>query len=308
MNRRVRDRFLDAVGERAGRTDGPIRILEIGAGVGSMISRVAAWKAIPAPVRYRAVDVDPGAVAAARDQVPHLLAAADYEVDRRDGRIVATSPTDSDALGSDVDGRSRNRLEVSLEVADLYTIDDEADVVIAAALLDVVDLERILPKIRSLLAADGLVYAPCTYSGATTFAPAHPLDERIERLYHRHMDVVREQPGGSRAGRDLLAAAPAFDYEVLAAGGADWVVRPEMEPGAGGENEGRDGSEDGRYPAAEATFLRGLLSTIEGALADFPADVLDPAARDRWLETRRTQVDRGECVLIAHHLDVLARA
>ncbi|MFC6615190.1 class I SAM-dependent methyltransferase [Halopenitus salinus] len=315
VNRRIRDRFLAALRERADRSDGPVRVLELGAGVGSMISRFAAWDGTPDSVRYRAVDVDPDVIAVARDRVPRHLMDRGYEITRDDTAFREDAAAQRDATTRRGDRfvattaertGDPDRLEISLEVADLREVSAEADAVIASALLDLVDLECVLPRIRSLLADGGLLYAPCTYAGATGFAPAHPLDDRIERLYHRHMDEVREQPGSSRAGLDLLAAAPAFDYEVLDAGGADWVVRP-MTVGENGRGDPSGGT-NGEYPAMEATFLRGLLETIDGALADFPADVLDPADRKRWVEARRTQVERGECSMIAHHLDVLMRA
>ena len=315
INRRVRDRFLAALRERADRSDGPIRILELGAGVGSMIPRFTVWDGVPGPVRYRAVDVDPDVIDVARDRVPRRLVDRGYEITRCDGDTRCSETTRAGdrfvATASERTG-GPDRLDVSLEVADLRDVSAEADAVVASALLDLLDPEFVLPRIRSLLADGGLLYAPCTYDGATGFAPGHPLDDRIERLYHRHMDEVREQSGSSRAGRELLAAAPDFGYEVLAAGGADWIVRPVAGVGAGGPNANpnadRHAGADREYPNSEAAFLDGLLSTIDGALADFPADVLDPADRKEWVETRLTQVDRGECTLIAHHLDVLMRA
>ena len=281
LNHRVWERFVTALGERA--TDGtePVRIVEVGAGTGSMIARLADWEALPPTVSYRAVDLDADTVEAARHQLPEWLRAAGYTVDRQTDRLVARQHRDG------VD----RRIEITLEVGDGFAIDDEADAVIAAAVLDLVDLQPAVENLRGLLADGGLLYAPVTFNGHTSFVPRHPTDDRIERLYHRHMDEVRDQPGSSRAGQKLLTSLPAAGYSLLEAGGADWIIRPV----------------DGEYPAAESTALDHLLSTIDGALADYPADVIEPSTRTAWVERRREQLADGELTLVAHHLDVLAR-
>ncbi len=284
LNRRVLERFSTGLARRQRDGSGaaePVRIVEFGAGVGTMIARLASWGHLPDRVSYRAIDRDEETVAYAREHLPTWLEDTGYEVSRRDDGLLARS--------------GRRRLEVHLEVGDALAVTDgeaAADAVVAAAFLDVVDLETALSAVRERLAKGGLLYAPITFDGGTTFAPSHPLDERIERLYHRHMDEVRDQPGGSQAGRDLLTALPDAGYDVLATGGADWIVRPR----------------EGGYPHDEATFLESLLETIDGALADYPEIELDASSRRRWLEARRDQLERGELVLVAHHLDVLARA
>jgi len=309
LNRRVFDRFTDALadraaeqaaepdraaekaadpdraGEQAGAPAEPVRIVEVGAGTGSMIARLADWGALPPRVDYRAVDLDAAVIDLAGRRLPERLSAAGYRVDHvADGeaeRLVARQPGD---------GINR-RIEITLEVGDGFAIDDAADAVIAAAVLDLVDLQPAVEELKGLLADGGLLYAPFTFNGHTSFLPREPVDDLIERLYHRHMDEVREQPGDSRAGQKLLQTLPAADYTVLEAGGADWTVRPV----------------DGAYPADESTALEHLLSTIDGALADYPVEVIDPDTRTAWIEQRREQVARGELTLVAHHLDVLAR-
>ncbi|WP_418282915.1 methyltransferase domain-containing protein [Halorubrum sp. DTA98] len=280
LNRRVWDRFVAALDATARRTDRPLRIVEVGTGVGSMIARLADWETLSGTVSYRAVDVDETCIAAARDRLPEWLAAAGYETETTaDGVIVATDAT------------TTARFEIVLEVADARSIVDEADAVIAAAFLDIVDPDRTLRAIRGMLREGGFLYAPCTFDGATHFSPAHPSDDRIERLYHRHMDELRDRPGSSRAAREVLERAPEHGYDVDAVGSGDWVVRPR----------------DGTYPHAEGRFLDHLLETIDGALADYPADVLDPAVRAAWIDARRDQRSRGELRLVSHHLDLLAR-
>ena len=282
LNRRVFERFETELAACTTDDNDPIRIVETGAGTGSMIARLAEWDALPPTVSYRAVDLDGEVIEAARRLLPDRLRAAGYVVDHTsDGLVARHTRTD----GTD------HRLELAFEVEDGFSISDEADVVIAAALLDLVDLDSAVGELQHLLRDGGLLYAPITFNGYTSFTPADPLDDRIERLYHRHMDEVRDQPGSSRAGQQLLDRLPAAGYSVLEAGGADWIIRPV----------------GGTYPAAESTAIGHLLATIDNALADYPPEVLDPARRTAWIQRRREQLERGELTLVAHHLDLLAR-
>lgn len=286
LNRRVLDRFAEGLDARSS----PVRILEIGAGIGTMIARLAAWDCLPDEVAYRAVDRDAESVRYARERVPEWLADAGYAVERLDddrGETTLLARSDT------------TRIEITLEVADAFEIEDRADAAIASAVLDIVDLERAIPAIEGLLEPAGLLYAPITFDGGTTFAPRDPADDRIERRYHHHMDAVRSA-GGSRVGRELLWRLPDAGWSVLEAGGSDWVVRPR--------------AEEAGYPAEERAFLEGLLETIDGALAELEADErdfeigdLEPAERRRWLERRRDELERRELVFVAHNLDVLAR-
>ncbi len=280
LNRRVWERFVDELAARSG--DDPVRIVEVGVGTGSMIARLADWEALPPTVSYRAVDLDADTVDSARKQLPEWLRDAGYTVDEQSDRLRAHR-IDSDD--------SERTIEITLEVGDGFAIDDEADAVIAAAVLDLVELGPAVDDLKELLADGGLLYAPITFNGHTSFLPRDPVDDRIERLYHRHMDEIRDQSGSSRAGQQLLKTLPAAGYTVLEAGGADWVIRPV----------------DGAYPVAESTALEHLLATVDGALADYPADVIEPSTRTYWIERRREQLARGELTLVAHHLDVLAR-
>jgi len=280
LNQRVFERFATELAARSG--DDPVRIVEIGTGTGSMIARLADWEAFPQQVSYRAVDLDADTIATARQRLPAWLREAGHTVDQQSNRIVARRQR--------ADGPEQT-LTITLEVADGFSITDEADAVIAAAVLDLVELEPAVEELKQLLAAGGVLYAPITFNGRTSFTPVDPLDNRIERLYHRHMDDVREQPGSSRAGQQLLTTLPAAGYRVLEAGGSDWIVRPL----------------DGAYPAAESTALGHLLATIDGALADYPPDVIDPERRTEWIDKRIAQLEGGELTLVAHHLDVLAR-
>ncbi|WP_425438206.1 class I SAM-dependent methyltransferase [Natronorubrum halalkaliphilum] len=297
LNRRVLEQFATALSARGE----PVRIVELGAGVGTMIARLADWSLLPDRVSYRAVDRDAASIERARELVPAHLESTGYDVEWLESPAGATVeggggddvPKSTTLVARPADepaSDSNQRLEITLEVADALDIDDRADAVIAAALLDIVDLENAIPALEGLLVDGGVCYAPITFNGGTTFAPRDRLDERIERQYHRHMDEIRDG-GRSRAGSALLATLSRSDWDVLASGGSDWVVVPA----------------DGGYSSDEKRVVVHVLETIDEALADVASDALEADERTRWLERRRRELEAGDLVFVAHNLDVLAR-
>jgi len=275
LDRRLVDKLTERLAARAEAGDGPLRVLEIGAGIGTMLARWFEWDVLPAgEIRYTAVDVESDTVAT----LPSYLRqwAAD--------RPISVSGTGTLTLS----GPDRH-VEVEPVVADAVTDADERsgeyDLLVGAALLDILDLDG-LETLLGALAPGGLYYFPITFDGATRFRPSHPADETIERYYHEHMDT---KPGGSsRAGGDVLARLHRMEgVTLLEAAGSDWVVRPV----------------DGQYPGDEAYFLRHILDTVEDAVGEIAGNDC-PDLRD-WLARRRAQVDDGELLYCTHQLDFL---
>jgi SAM-dependent methyltransferase len=168
------------------------------------------------------------------------------------------------------------------------------DVLIAHAFLDLVDLERALPPLLGALKSGGIFYFSINFDGLTVLEPeADPLlDDLVLQLYHASMDnrrVAGRAAGSSRTGRLLLTKLREHGAQVLTAGGSDWVVVA-----------GPSG-----YPDDEAFFLHFIMNTIELELADHPA--LDRKRFDRWIATRRQQIEEGDLVYIAHQIDVLGK-
>jgi hypothetical protein len=292
---RVFRAFAEGLAELA-TDERPLRIVEVGGGIGSMVVRLAERDVLSGPVRYRLIDLDAESIDRAREFLPARLEEVGYAVDRTAAGIAARPTHPRDRTPAD-GSREGVELEVILETGNAFgtSIDREVDAVIGAAVFDLVDLDRALSWTTSVLEPGGLVYAPLTFDRSTGFAPRVPLDRRLERLYHRHMDDVRDEPGGSRAGRELVGTLEADDrpFEVLGVGGSGWVLRPHGRTG----DDGRD----------DRVVLRHMLETIDGALADYPAETLAPEERRRWVERRRGELEAGALTAVVHHLDVLAR-
>jgi SAM-dependent methyltransferase len=260
---------------------GAPRVLEIGAGLGTMAARLVEWDAVAAG-EYILLDADQQLLDSARRWLGDWAAARGLRCDPLP------------------DGLRAGDLRVRLLHAELGSYleaahGEPADVLIANAVLDLVDVPAVLPGLLRLLVPGGAYWFTINYDGESIFEPGHPHDDRIMRAYHRDMDerIRYGRPAGeSRTGRRLFHYLRAAGAPALAAGSSDWVVCAATE---------------GHYPGDEAYFLRTILHTIGGALRH-RQDWVEPADLDDWLTERGTQVAAGELVYIAHQLDFVGRS
>ena len=198
------------------------------------------------------------------------------------------------------DGLQVGDLRVRLVHAELRSYLDAghgklADVLIANAVLDLVEVPAVLPGLLRLLVPGGVYWFTINYDGDSVFAPSDRHDEQVMRAYHRDMDerIRYGRPAGeSRTGRRLFHHLRDAGAPVLAAGSSDWVVYP---------------AADGNYPADEAFFLRCILDTIRDALRS-RQDWVDQVDLADWLTVRRQQLAAGELIYIAHQLDFVGRS
>jgi hypothetical protein len=278
LDRRLVDKLREGLASRGAARDGPIEILEVGAGIGTMIARFLEWDILPAgEIQYTAIDLQSENIAELPAYISAWAADRSITVERGDtltlagpGRRIDVEATDADAL----------------EYAE--RTDTEYDLLVGAALLDILDLSK-LESLLGTLAAGGLYYFPITFDGGTRFLPTEPADRSIERQYHRHMDA--KEGGSSRAGGETLARLQQLSGVSVAAGGSDWIVKP---------------ATDGRsYPGDEAYFLGYILETIEEAVSEIAPGESDQL--DEWLTRRRAQLDRGELVYLTHQLDLFGQ-
>jgi SAM-dependent methyltransferase len=260
---------------------GAPRVLEVGAGLGTMVARLLDWEVLGAG-EYVLLDADRELLDCSRRWLHDWAAARGVR---------------SDLLP---DGMQVGDLRVRLVHAELAGYleaahGELADVLIANAVLDLVDVPAVLPGLLRLLAPGGVYWFTINYDGESIFEPGHPHDDQIMQAYHRDMDerVRYGRPAGdSRTGRHLFHHLRAAGAPVLAAGPSDWFVYP---------------GPDGNYPADEAYFLHTILNTIQDALRS-RRDRVEPADLADWMAARRRQLATGELVYIAHQLDFTGRS
>jgi SAM-dependent methyltransferase len=259
---------------------GAPRVLEVGAGLGTMVARLMDWGVVGAG-EYVLLDADRRLLDCSRRWLADWAAARGLR---------------SDLLP---DGLRVGDIRVRLMHAELGRYLEEAhgaptDVLIANAVLDLVDVPAVLPGLLRLLVPGGVYWFTINYDGESIFAPGHPHDDRIMQAYHRDMDErcrYGRPAGESRTGRRLFHYLRAAGAPALAAGSSDWVV---------------SAGPDGNYPGDEAYFLRSILNTIQAALRS-GKDRVEPADLAGWLAVRGRQLAAGELVYIAHQLDFVGR-
>lgn len=256
----------------------PIRIIEVGAGIGTMLRRLIRWDVIQ-QAEYVMVDNTAENVEYASAWIPQIAAEAGLGVERS---------------GSDqvrVFGKGQD-INIQLEHADVFdfaqTNKTPADLLIAQAFLDLLPMPESLIKLLPL--TKDLAWLTINFDGITSLEPIidAALDEQIERLYHKSMDL-RPSGGDHKSGRHQFQHLKTANAEILAAGPSDWVVY----------------AKDGKYPEDEEYFLHHILHFFEESLTGHTE--LDENLFDDWIKKRRTQIERGELTYIAHQVDFLAR-
>lgn len=274
LNRHVYETLVASLPEQ------PIRIIEVGAGIGTMLIRLLRWGLLR-QADYTLVDEMPENIDYAAGWIP--LWAAEHGL-----RVEKSAPGQLRVFDNTRDVR------VSFERADVFDFiqkkPPKTNLLIAHAFLDLLPMPESLNRLFSLVKPAGLAWLTVNFDGVTTLEPTiNPvLDAKIELLYHQTMDS-RLTGGDSQAGRHLFGHLHSAGAEILAAGASDWVVHAQSE----------------KYPADEAYFLNFILYFFESSLSGHPE--LDEKAFQNWLAERRKQIERGALVYIAHQMDFLVR-
>ncbi len=261
-------------------TDKPIRILEVGAGIGTMIERMLDERLLDSAI-YTAIDeIEENRI---RAQERMQAWAADHACN------LESFPRDRwDVAGS------TGRIEIGFKSEDFFDFASREkgkfDLIIANAFLDLVDIKATLSLMRDLLEKGGLFYFTINFDGITILEPAidEEMDELILRQYHKTMDerlINGVRSGDSRAGRHLFSCLKEAGMQILDAGASDWVIFA-----------GPNG-----YRQDETYFLHYILDNMGQALQD--CSELNSGRLNDWVSKRHNQVENNELVYIAHQID-----
>ena len=274
LNRYVYQRLTESLPKS------PLRIIEVGAGIGTMLVRLLRWGLLTR-AEYVLVDELQENLDYAARWLPQWAAKNGMQAQKLVSghlRLFDTS----------------RELFVRFEHSDVleYARRDPqpADLLIAHAFLDLLPMPGGLRELFGLLKPGALAWLTINFDGLTSLEPVlhAPLDRKIERLYHQTMDA-RLTGGDSQAGRHLFTHIRTLNASLLAAGASDWVVH----------------AIDGQYPFDEAYFLHFILHFFEISLLPHPK--LDRKTLQDWLAGRRAQIERSELVYIAHQTDFLVK-
>ncbi len=282
LNRQVWEGLVRAVRGRA--DSSPLRVLEVGCGIGTMVERLLDWGLLTRAA-YTGIDVEAELLRAAAARLTGYAAARQADLSAESGGAMLFSTP-------------AQNVRVAFEAIDLGDFLDREqgnpawDLLVAHAFLDLIDLAGTLPRLLSLLTPGGLFYFSLNFDGATILEP--PIDPDLDALiaarYHHTMDTRRcrdRLSDGSRTGRRLLMRLKEAGARVVAAASSDWVVFP-----------GPDG-----YPNDEAYFLHFIIDTVAQALCEHPE--LERGRFLAWVAERHRQIDAHELIYIAHQLDVM---
>lgn len=263
---------------------GTVRVLELGAGIGTMPARLIEWQILKR-AHYTLLDADPELLHVARTWLLDWARARSYDADASaDGLHVRH------ADGLDVQFRF---VEHDLSNPGFFdSARHSLDLLVANAVLDLVHVPTVLPGLLDLLDQNGLYWFSINFDGESIFVPEHSDDALLLGVYHASMDhrIRGGAPAGdSKTGRHLFTHLRAAGASILQAGSSDWVVF----------------ANQGAYPDQEAEFLRCIVHTIHDELVQHPE--VPREALETWKALRLSQIETGELVYLAHQLDFVGR-
>ncbi len=279
LNHYVRQTLFKALQQLGPKKGKEVHIIEVGAGIGTMFARMVDWQLLPGPATYLATDNDPAQQQAARCYLAHWAQQRGHVLSWPE-QYHGLLNTPRGEISLILTTRSIEELTTSIHPRGPFHL------LLAHAVLDLVDVAAVLPQLLAQLADGGLAYLSCNFDGETVFLPASKDDKVIIRRYHDSMEM--RQTGASRTGRSLLTMMQGPELDILAAGSSDWIIHP----------VGR------QYTQDECFFLHAIIDTVAAELA---RQANPPAGLFAWAEARHRQVEVGELSFLARHLDLLVR-
>ncbi len=262
----------------------PLRILEVGGGIGSMATRLFEAGYVK-HAAYTLVDSASDTVETVGAYLSAWASATRVELHTRPGPEFEI-------------GRPGQTLSIRPVAADIDSFSQQEgyrrgfDLLLAHAFLDLLNLQAAVPTLLASLVSGGAFYFTLNFDGLTAFEPVidADLDRRLIEAYHQSMDerLVNGSPSGDRyTGRRLLHVLKVAGAQEVDAGSSDWMVWPTRQT----------------YPEDESYFLHFIIETINATL--MRAGAISPGDLDRWVQHRHAQIDRGELFFIAHQIDYL---
>jgi hypothetical protein len=258
----------------------PLAVVEMGGGIGTMFDRVLDWALAP-HIQYTLIEANGTYLAefgSRLKRMPHISTGS-HEM---------------------FQGQASSGVTFALDMIcdDIYAVIETPkmfhrwDVVMAHAVMDLVNIPETLSGFQRLLRPGGLLYLTLNYDGMTSFLPPWDIDfeKTLVSRYHLSMDrriIEGRLSGSSRSGRQLILHLMSERLPLIAVGNSDWIVFP--------RNKG--------YPGGEAFFLETIVHTIRRQLQQDSA--VDQHKLAQWAKHRVAQIEAGELMFMARNLDIL---
>jgi len=252
------------------------KILEIGAGTGSMVIRLLDAGLLN-HCQYVAVELEPGFARVAENRLSVWAGSHGYMMDvigpsswtlEKDGKVIEIQ-----WLAADI-----------LEFASAFD-SGSFDMLIGHAIIDLLPVPQCLPGLLNLVKPGGGYYFSLNFAGVTSFSPSNPRDLEITEAYHRDMDTRFSGINwrASQTGQVLGSWLKKQGHLVLAEGDSHWQLSSGPSPSA-----------------ADNRFIGNILDTMAKALAGLEG-------LEDWLNLRRRQADSGNLLFFAANRDYFGR-
>jgi SAM-dependent methyltransferase len=258
----------------------PLDVIEMGGGIGTMFDRVLDWALTPR-LQYTLIEANRAYLDEFESRIEHLPYIATGSEKRFQGRPHPVSHSNW-----------KRYAPISMRSLTTRNMFNRWDLVMAHAVMDLVNIPETLHGFQRLLRPGGLLYLTLNYDGLSCFLPQWEpeFEEMLVSRYHLSMDnriIEGRSSGSSQSGRQLIQHLLSAKLPLIAVGNSDWIVLPQH----------------GDYQRGEAFFLEMIVHTIERQLQQ--DNTVDHYKLAQWAKHRITQIAAGELIFMARNIDIL---
>ncbi|WP_022834959.1 class I SAM-dependent methyltransferase [Salisaeta longa] len=281
LSPRVWQPFVDWL--RGHASEKPLRIADMGGGIGFTLLRVLA--AVERPLTYFLVDASAANLARARSNLRNWAQERGFATEAHDTPITIRRPS------------GHATVHFCRGDAMTWRPPDGAPIhaLASQALLDLLPLDRTLQHWRSLLLSDHRCYLALLFDGATVFEPpggSLAIQQPIIDAYHRSMEARRVEgapTGGAYCGRRVVRWLYKNNAQLFTVDSSDWSIL---------------GSTYDPLSDNESLFVQVIASFVksEGRASEkVSSDIVN-----EWYDKIIDSITSDQIYFRASHLDILA--